>query len=139
MRAAALRPCFTGLLLVGVFGAAAAQGLRGPGTAAQLPSCVSDARLELGAADERALLDDTDRAALGSAMLQRYPMLARDGFAPAAILMWRKPGGEWLYVAIAGNGRSQAGWCFTASFNANVFDITPALLRKYFFQGAGRA
>lgn len=135
----ALRRCLSVVSSAATIASAAAQGLPAPGTAAQLPSCVSDARLEMAAADERALLDETDRAALGNAMLQRYPMLGRDGFAPVAILMWRKSGGDWLYVAIAGNGRTQPGWCFTASFNANVFDITPALLRKYFFQGGGRA
>lgn len=109
-----------------------------PGGAASLPSCVSETRLEVAVADEHAWLDDTDRTALSRAMSQRYPMLGRDGFAPAAILMWRKPGQPWLYVALAKNDRTPAAWCFTASFSASVFDITPALVRKYFFPGAAR-
>jgi hypothetical protein len=136
---AAAASCRVSLALLALACAAAgAEPAVGPGGAASLPNCVGDARLALAAADERALLDDTDRAALGSAMLQRYPMLGRDGFAPAAILMWRRSGGDWLYVALASGSRSQPGWCYTASFNAHVFDITPALLRKYFFQGAAR-
>ena len=113
-----------------VVSAASAQPV--PDGVARLTSCVSEAHLELQAADERVLLDAPDRAALGSAMLQRYPMLGRDGFAPAAILMWRKPGRDWLYVALSKSERAPGGWCFTASFAAKVFDVTPALERKYF-------
>ena len=82
--------------LVGLMGGTgvqvAAQGpLRPPGvapgeTATSLSGCAGSGSLELNIRDDTAMLDDTDRAALGAAMLQRYPVLGRDGFVPAATL-----------------------------------------------------
>jgi len=130
------------MALAGVLGGAgvpvAAQGPpRPPGPAASeattgLPSCAGSGGLELNIRDDTAMLDDTDRAAFGAAMRERYPMLARDGFAPAAVLLWRKRGDAWLYVTLAKASAPAAGWCFTATFAANVFGATPALVRKYF-------
>ena len=114
-----------------------AQGLP-DASAASLPSCVSDARLELRTADERAWLDTLDRESVGRAMLQRYPVLGRDGFEPAAILMWRQPGRDWLYVTLTRRDGEPAGWCFSATFSAGVFDITPALVFKYFGPGPAK-
>ncbi len=134
--------------MTGVLAAAgpevAAQGPAGPPavatgeTATGLPSCTGNGSLELNVRDDTAMLDDTDRAVLGAAMLQRYPMLGRDGFAPAGILLWRRQGGPWLYVTLAKSSAPGAGWCFTATFAGNVFDATSALVRKYFFAGADR-
>ena len=136
------------IALVGLLGGTgvqvAAQGPpRPPGVAAgetttNLSGCAGSGSLELNIRDDTAMLDDTDRAALGAAMLKRYPMLGRDGFAPAAILLWRKRGGPWLYVTLAKAPAPGEGWCFSATFVANVFEATPALVRKYFFAGADR-
>lgn len=134
---ACLRRCLTHGVLAGACGAAGAQALVPPGGALGLPNCVSDTRLELAAADERALLDDADRIGIGTLMQRRYPTLA--GFAPDAIVLWRKRGGDWLYLALAKSDRHAGGWCHSASFTAGVFDVTPALLRKYFPAGALRA
>jgi hypothetical protein len=123
--------------LVSLCVVAGAQPLPAPDKPFGLPNCVSDTRLELTAADERALLDDADRGGLGALMQQRYPALA--GFAPDAIVLWRRRGGEWLYVALAKSDRHAGGWCHSASFTAGVFDVTPALVRKYFPVGALRA
>jgi len=136
MRTRPLRRC-AGWALAGVCVAVSAEPLPAPDRPLDLPNCVSDARLELAAADERALLDDEDRAGIGALMQRRYPVLA--GFAPDAIVLWRRRGGEWLYVALAKSERHAGGWCHSASFTASVFDVTPALLRKYFPSGALRA
>jgi hypothetical protein len=136
------------IALVGLLGSAGVQvaaqgpppspGVTAGETMTSLSGCAGSGSLELNIRDDTAMLDDTDRAALGTAMLQRYPMLGRDGFAPAAILLWRKRGGPWLYVTLAKASAPGAGWCFSATFTANVFDATPVLVRKYFFAGADR-
>jgi hypothetical protein len=125
--------------LVALCGAALAQSppARVPNLSLGLPNCVSETRLEFAAADERAVLDAADRDGIGTLMQQRYPALA--GFAPDAIVLWRKSGGAWLYVALARSERHAGGWCHSASVTAGVFDVTPALVRKYFPAGALRA
>jgi hypothetical protein len=107
-------------------------------TTTSLPSCTGSGSLGLIISDQGALLDAGDRAALGASMLQRYPALGRDGFAPAAILLWRRQGDPWLYVTLARTQAPGAHWCFTATFAAGVFEATPALVRKYFFAPADR-
>lgn len=136
MRTRPLR-CCAGLMLAGLFVAVSAQPTPAPDGTLGLPNCVSEARLDFAAADERALLDDADRAGIGALMQRRFPVLA--GFAPDAIVLWRRRGGEWLYVALARSERHAGGWCHSASFTAGVFDVTPALVRKYFPAGALRA
>ena len=119
-------------------GAAFAQSAASPPNRAfAVPNCVSETRLEFAAADERVVLDDADRAGLGALIQQRYPVLA--GFAPGAIVLWRKSGGTWLYVALDRSERHAGGWCHSSSFTADAFDVTPALLRKYFAGGGLRA
>jgi len=112
--------CVLRMALAGVLGGTgvpvAAQGApRPPGPAASeattgLPSCVGSGGLELNIRDDAAMLDDADRAAFGAAMRQRYPMLGRDGFAPVAVLLWRKRGGAWLYVTLAKASAPAPGW-----------------------------
>lgn len=124
--------------LAGCCGAALAQSAASPpNLSLALPNCVSETRLEFALADERVVLDDADRVGLGALIQRRYPVLA--GFAPEAIVLWRKRGGAWLYVALARSERHTAGWCHSSSFTADAFDITPALVRKYFPGGALRA
>ena len=135
--AATLRRRLNVVLLAGLCAVASAQPLPGPGIAASLPNCVSDSRLDFGAADERVLLDDEERVGMGALMQQRYPVLA--GFAPDAVVLWRQRGADWLYVALTKSERVPGGWCVSASFTASAFDVTPALLRKYFFRGTGQS
>lgn len=123
------------LLLAAAAGAAAAAGDVDERT---IPNCVGGAPLALRAAQPRALLDGGDRAVLQAAMLQRYPVLARDAFAPADILLWRGADERWVYVALQSDARRPGGRCVAASFAAAAFAITPALLRKYFFQPGSR-
>lgn len=139
VRAAALAT-----LLVGA--GAPVQAVDGPRplpgqTRIEIPNCVGGAAIELQLGSDSMLLDGADQAAMAAAMLARYPMLGRDGFTPAAIVLWRKPGADWLYVTLARSADGPAGsaaWCVTASFAAAPFDATAGLLRKYFFAGAAR-
>jgi hypothetical protein len=108
------------------------------GQAMQINSCVGGPALSLTAADARALLDPDERRTLLSQMLARYPLLERDGFEPAAILLWHKAADEWLYVSLKPNGFDDNALCFTATFVAKTFAITPALTSKYFFEGADK-
>jgi hypothetical protein len=114
-----------------------AQPLASPGAKLSLPNCVSDTRLELAAVDERALLDDEDRDGLGRLLQQRYPAVA--GLTPDAIVLWRRNGGAWVYLALVKSSGHAGGWCHAASFSADPLGVTPALLRKYFAGGAQRA
>jgi len=137
-------------LLAGVALSVEAQtgdGLRPPPgqTRLAIPNCVGGAAIELQLGSDSMLLDGADQTAMAAAMLARYPMLGRDGFTPAAIVLWRKPGADWLYVTLArsadsstGSSAGGAAWCVTASFAAAPFDATAGLLRKYFFVGAAR-
>ena len=104
-----------------------------------IASCVSQASIELGTGDISAMLDDTDRDLVNSAMLERYPVLQRDGFMPSHILLWQKSGGELLYVALLANPQRPSEMCFTATFSATRFDFTQSLQRKYFVPGLKQA
>ncbi len=126
-----------GCLAAALCGVAWGQAAAAPDLSLGLPNCVSDTRLEIAAADERVLLDDADRAGLGLLLQRRYPVMA--GFAPEAIVLWRKRGGRWIYLALAKSAGHAQGWCHAASFSADVIDVTPALVRKYFAAGALRA
>jgi hypothetical protein len=145
LRADVRTPALAALLLAFVT-SASSQGTDGlrplPGqTRVEIPNCTSGAAIELQFGSDSMLLDGADQAAIGAAMLARYPMLGRDGFAPAAIVLWRKPGADWLYVTLAraASGTSESSaWCVSASFVAAPFEATAGLLRKYFFAGAAR-
>lgn len=126
------------LLLAAAAGlACAARAADGAGLRT-IANCVGGAPLALRAVEPRVLLDAGDRAMLRAAMLQRYPVLARDGFEPADILLWRGTAGHWAYVALQSDTRRPGGRCVAASFAAAAFAITPALLQKYFFQPGSR-
>jgi hypothetical protein len=138
---ASVRASALAALLSAFAASVASQGADGPRplpgqTRVEIPNCVSGAAIELQLGSDSMLLDGADRAAIGAAMLARYPMLGH-GFTPAAIVLWRKPGADWLYVTLARPADS-AAWCVTASFAAGPFEATAGLLRKYFFVGAAR-
>ena len=69
---------------------------------------------------------------VGEALLRRYPAFAQGGLAPQAIVLWRKPGADWLYITLLINPGKPAEVCFTASFVAAKISITPVMLKKYF-------
>ncbi len=104
-----------------------------------IASCVSHESLEFHSGDASALLDDPDRQLVNSAVLERYPVLQRDGFTPSHIMLWQKQGGELLYVALLANPQQPNQMCFTATFSARRFDFTQSLQRKYFVPGLKQA
>jgi hypothetical protein len=74
----------------------------------------------------------SERDALLDEMRARFAVLERDTFSPAVILLWRTPRDEWLYVSLQPNATASGSLCFTATFVARIFRITPTLASKYF-------
>ncbi|MEP7058619.1 MAG: hypothetical protein ABI809_12690, partial [Caldimonas sp.] len=127
-----------GLLALAVAGGAAAREEARPFQAERtdaVESCVDGAPIRFRAGDRRVLLDAVDAVAVGAALARRYPVIGRDGLAPDAILLWRKPEAGWLYVTLLANPARRTELCFTATFVAARFELTAPLLVKYF--GAG--
>ena len=108
------------------------------GTRALIESCVSHDTIEFSIGHNSALLDAEDHLQVSAAMLRRYPVLQADGFAPSHLLLWRRPGADWLFVALLANPHKPSEVCFTATFSAGVFELTPGLLKKYFVSAAAR-
>ena len=103
----------------------------------RIENCVGSDTIELRAGQDSMLLDEPDRQALVAAMLNHYPVLGRDGFAPTALLLWRKPGSGWIYLALRNHTEKPGHVCALASFSAAVFEQTAPLLRKYFVLAPG--
>ena len=97
-----------------------------------IESCVDGTTLRFAPNERRALLDHEDTGTVGAALMRRYPAFAQVGFAPQAIVLWRKPGAEWLYVTLLVNPGKPGEVCFTASFVAARIEATPVMLKKYF-------
>ena len=108
------------------------------GRADTIESCVGGAPIRFRADDRRAWLDAADAAAVGAALTRRYPVLDRDGLLPDAIVLWRKPVDGWLYVTLLANPAKPSDVCFTATFAASRFELTAALLNKYFGAAVAR-
>jgi len=97
-----------------------------------IESCVDSTTLRFGNDERRAILDAADTEAVGEALVRRYPAFAQSGLTPQAIVLWRKPGADWLYVTLLVNPAKPGEVCFTASFVAARISITPVILKKYF-------
>ena len=97
-----------------------------------IESCVDSATIRFGKDERRVILDAADTATVGTALLRRYPAFAQSGFAPQAIVLWRKPASDWLYVSLLVNPGKPGEVCFTATFVAARFEMTPVMLKKYF-------
>ena len=97
-----------------------------------IESCVDSTTLRFGNDERRAILDAADTETVGEALLRRYPAFAQSGLTPQAIVLWRKPGADWLYVTLLVNPGKPGEVCFTASFVAARISITPVILKKYF-------
>lgn len=97
-----------------------------------IESCVDSTTLRFGSGERRAILDAADTESVGEALLRRYPAFAQGGLAPQAIVLWSKPGADWLYVTLLVNPGKPGEVCFTASFVAAKIAITPVMLKKYF-------
>lgn len=97
-----------------------------------IESCVDGTTLRFGKDEQRAILDAEDTGTVGEALMRRYPAFAQVGFSPQAIVLWRKPGTDWLYVTLLVNPGKPGEVCFTASFVAARIAVTPMILKKYF-------
>jgi hypothetical protein len=97
-----------------------------------IESCVDSTAIRFGGGESRVILDAADTATVGTALLRRYPAFAQSGFAPQAIVLWRKPAADWLYVSLLVNPAKPGEVCFTATFVAARLEMTPAMLKKYF-------
>jgi len=97
-----------------------------------IESCVDSTTLRFGKDERRAILEDADAERVGEALVRRYPAFAQGGPTPQAIVLWRKPGADWLYVTLLINPGKPGEVCFTASFVAAKIAITPVMLKKYF-------
>jgi hypothetical protein len=100
-----------------------------------IEDCIGSNVVALHAGIDSALLDESERAQIHSAMLARFKPLAGDGFAPAAIVLWRSPSFGWVYLALKGHAEKPGKLCSAASFSAAQFEWTGTLLRKYFLAG----
>lgn len=103
-----------------------------PAPAVTVETCVGAERYELQAGSDSVVLDEHDRAGVQSALLERYPAFGRDGAAIDAIVLWRKPGTGWVYLALRTHPDKPGRVCSAASFSAGVFGFSAALQRKYF-------
>jgi hypothetical protein len=101
----------------------------GPGS---IESCVDRQPIRFRADERRVVLDAADAATVSAALIRRYPMLEQDGLAPQRIVLWRKAGADWIYIALLENPTRPAETCFTATFVAGRFDVTRPLIVKYF-------
>jgi hypothetical protein len=106
-----------------------------PAPVTYVENCVGSDIVELHAGIDSALLDEPERAQIHAAMLARFKQLAADGFAPTAIVLWRSPSFGWIYLALKSHAEKPGKLCSVASFSAAQFELTGALLRKYFLAG----
>ena len=114
---------------------ASALGKARPGAAADMraiESCVDHQAIRFGADDRRAVLDAADAATVSAALVRRYPVVDRDGLAPQHIVLWKQPASGWLYIALLENPARPDERCYTATFVASRFDVTPQMIAKYF-------
>jgi hypothetical protein len=101
-----------------------------------IDSCVDSSSIRFRAQDKRVLLEAADLDSVSTAIVRRYPMVEQDGLAPQGLVLWRKPAIGWVYIALLVNPSKAGEVCFTASFGADKFEMTPALIAKYFGSGA---
>lgn len=103
-----------------------------PGNAsASIESCVSHDWIHFGSEDQSAVLDDADHRMVRAEMIRRYPVIESDGFPSSRTILWRRRTGELLYIAVIDNPTNAREACFTATFAAERFDLTPGLRKRY--------
>lgn len=128
--------CFLLVLLAATLAdAALAREEARPGSAASaksIESCVDRQAIRFGANDRRVVLDAADAASVSAALIRRYPVVEHDGLAPRRIVLWHKPDADWLYIALLENPSKPDEICFTATFVAGRFEVTPQMIVKYF-------
>jgi len=96
-----------------------------------IESCVSASTIRFGGADQHATLEPDDAQRVHAEMLQRYPVLAQQGFPVTRIVLWLKASGETVFIALLDHPSKADVACFTATFSAQRFDDIAHLRRKY--------
>lgn len=94
-------------------------------------NCIGSDRLAMHFGEDAAVLDAEDHAGMRGLIASRYSALGAGGFEPLQLVLWRRPGGDWVYVAIVANGQKPGGVCFSATIAAQPFPESNALRRKY--------
>lgn len=97
-----------------------------------IDNCVTTAQLAFRPGVNGVVLDPRDGAEVAASIVQRYPMIERDGLYPQAVALWRPPRGEWVYATLSQKAHAPHPACFTANVDAATLDLTPTLIRKYF-------
>lgn len=97
-----------------------------------IESCVDHSAIRFVNQDKRVLLEAADASGVGAAIVRRYPMVEQDDLAPQGIVLWHQPKFGWVYVTLLVNPAKAGEVCFTGSFGADKFEMTPALIDKYF-------
>jgi hypothetical protein len=100
-------------------------------SAPPLESCVSRDAIGFAQGEPRAVLDGDDQAKLREAMMRRYPVVARDGFAVSRIILWQPAAGDALFITVQDHPTKPGRACFTATFTARRFDAFVPLRDKY--------
>jgi hypothetical protein len=119
-------------LLLGLLVAAVSAAARATEPAdGAIESCVSTSTIRFGGADQHATLEPDDAEQVRAEMLQRYPVLAQQGFPVTRIVLWLKASGETLFIALLDHPHKAGAACFTATFSASRFDGIAHLRRKY--------
>lgn len=103
-----------------------------------IESCAGSAPIRFRDSDKRALLEAADSDAIAAAIVARYPMIEQDGNTPQGSVLWQQPEFGWVYVALRVDSVKPGTVCFTATFEAGKFEMTPELLDKYFGSGAAK-
>jgi hypothetical protein len=97
-----------------------------------IESCVDRTTVRFRGGEHRALLDTADSAMVAAALVRRYPIVEQQGLTPQRVAVWRKPETGWVYAALLVDPAKPGDFCFTATFSASRFDVTPSMLEKYF-------
>jgi hypothetical protein len=103
-----------------------------------IDSCADTSAIRFRPQDKRVLLEAGDFDSVSKAIVGRYPMVEQDGFSPQGVVLWRKPGIGWVYVALLVNPSKSSEVCFIGSFGADKFAMTPTLIAKYFGSDAAK-
>ena len=94
-------------------------------------NCVSRDWIHIGSQDQSAILDAADHRLVRAEMIRRYPVIETDGFPSTRTILWQKPTGELLYIAVLDHPAKPGQACFTATFSAHKFDLSLWLRGKY--------
>jgi len=101
-----------------------------------IESCVSHDRIRFANEGRSAILDAGDHRLVRAEMVKLYPMIANDGMPSTRTILWQKPAGDLVYVAVFDNPDGSGQACFTATFAAGQFELTLLLRRKYLVPSA---